>query len=356
MKFSLRFLKFTFFLCIVSAHAGEIRMTQKECGDVDIRDRMEPDMAQFFSEPRDQDSIGWCYGFTAADLMTAEYRTPVSAINTSALYNRDERGNFFMRIGRGIEDLFTDSLLETHEGGYTKKAIKAAMDSPKLCSEDDLPFDTNYPQQTIKEIYTLEQLQKVLREEYNKETNRLSSDGCFYLDIQMNQLALLSGADQGTIASELINNNINEVLANILDKSCNSKNGIIPVKKKVRKKSRPILHRTGNNDNFHKKRDHERRTRKWFSNMVDTLKKGKPLGIDYNVKHVTGDSGMHASVVMATRWKDGKCQVKIRNSWGASCAYYEKSEIESCNRSEGSYWVSDEKFIEMATNYTYIDD
>jgi hypothetical protein len=84
------------------------------------------------------------------------------------------------------------------------------------------------------------------------------------------------------------------------------------------------------------------------------LNNGKPVGISYNVKYVAPFSGFHASTVIARRWNNGRCEYKVRNSWGRSCSSYLK-EIE-CNRWEGSYWVKDETFYKMAISFTAIDD
>ena len=70
-------------------------LTQEQCTLVDIRRDQNPQLKEFFSPPRNQGLIGWCYGFAAADLLSVEAGTPVSAAHTSAIFNNNDPAGIF---------------------------------------------------------------------------------------------------------------------------------------------------------------------------------------------------------------------------------------------------------------------
>ena len=93
---------------------------------------------------------------------------------------------------------------------------------------------------------------------------------------------------------------------------------------------------------------------KLFLNRVSNLlQNGKPLEITYDVKHYTHSSGLHSSVLTGRRWYNGKCQFKIRNSWGKSCASY--NSLVNCEKETGSFWVNDEQFVKGTRATSYIE-
>jgi hypothetical protein len=59
-------------------------------------------------------------------------------------------------------------------------------------------------------------------------------------------------------------------------------------------------------------------------------------------------------VITGRRWSEGKCQFKVRNSWGQDCSVYDPSVIEGCNEAEGSFWLSDDELLEISYNINFI--
>lgn len=321
-----------FLLLILSTfHAkANLILNQDQCQAVDIRD-VNPGLREHFSTPRDQDSIGWCYGFAAADLLTAKLGTPVSAIHMSALYNRNIDRNFFLRTGHDIFQALRGNPMETYEGGTIGRSLKEALRNGTVCTEEQLPFDANYFGGTRGDLLDLETLRTRVRETPDEEracemVESLRPDGIF------------GNSDFSQISEVLGRGRLNGGLEAIVSAAC--KESPLSVGDfKVRSKNKP-------------RRRNGRPGREYVDAIGTALAAGKPVGISYNPRRVTGSDGAHASSVIARRWLNGKCQYKVRNSWGAICPYVTGIE---CDEPEGSFWVNDEDFHEMVRSITYLE-
>lgn len=322
----------------------KITIPKSMCENVDMRDN-NPQFADFFSSPRSQDSIGWCYGFSAADLLSAELGKPVSAAHASILYNKKVQGNFFWRLAYKFQSSEFD---EVYEGGFAKKALKLMQKNKKVCLEEDLPFDENYSGELERLIKELESLKGYLKSKIRtvktkcRKVSEFLSEN-YGLNISVNELY-----------SALVSENLNIVLDEIAKKQCAGKEVEVP-KLKVRKRSMPRMSRFSNESHDEAQRRFVKRMTSFFNIIDNKLKDGKPVEVSYNVKHVTNFKGLHSSVVTGRRWHNGRCEFKVRNSWGRSCYSYDNSEISQCDREEGAFWVADQKFYEMVNNITYID-
>jgi hypothetical protein len=81
------------------------------------------------------------------------------------------------------------------------------------------------------------------------------------------------------------------------------------------------------------------------------LNQGKPIAVSYDVSQVSNLKGGHVS--LAREWRNNRCEYKIRNSWGKTC--HSCSSGVECIQEEGSFWLSDEKFFQIMTTYTYLE-
>lgn len=329
--------------------AVEVAVPKSQCTDVDIRDGKSQKLRDHFTRPRDQDSIGWCYGFAAADLITAEVGEPVSSYHTSSLFNEKIDSSLFWRLNYSIYGLFSEgSFGEVYEGGWVDKAINAAVKSGEICKEEDWPFDAQMYKEVYSGIQAFESIRKRLSEEdpdvakaCGEIESILSARPYFNLEVE-------------EVLFQLENNNLNKSLAKMAAQSCGEGQLSMP-KFEVKESSRPRLNSSVRRGEPRAVKRYIKNIQKHFGKVNDQLEAGKPLAIDYNVKHVTRQDGLHASVLTARRWRNGKCEYKIRNSWGRGCASYTSSEITGCDYGEGSFWVTDQKLYEMADNFTYIE-
>lgn len=331
-----------------TSFANEYKIQQADCSSTDVRDH-HPQLRELFSTPRDQDSIGWCYGFAAADLLSVEAGRPVSASHVSAIFNKSVAKSFLWKIGYGLGNFFMENSFETvYEGGYVDKAIKEAMKESSVCTEDDMPFSRRYPDDLYRLIRRIEGIKRSVH-----DRSMSSEKACESLENVLNDTFFDSQAEKEKLILSLLENDLNIVLSEMMDEQCKDKR-IALSKKKIKNYTKPnkASSHTDRYNNHNDSQDVE----KYLKTINGLLDKGKPLGISYNVKHITSYSGLHASVVTARRWNSvqGRCEYKIRNSWGTGCGSY-KTDID-CEYNEGSFWVSDEKFYKMADTLTAIPD
>lgn len=339
--------KTIFLLLIIATHAVAnderiISIPQHMCSDVDVRE-VRPALDDIFSVPRNQGLIGWCYGFAAADLISAEVGVSVSSAHVSSIYNKKVASNFFWRIGYSIGDLFKkDDMGEVYEGGFISKAIKNTLSSGSVCREGDIPYDKKYLGQFRDIMQGLDELSHRLEKNRITHTEALAELKVF-LDED-----LFPTVDYEQVLEDIQKKNLNKVVEGIMRANCGENLVSLP-KMKVKNKSKPRLSQE-TEDRFNSS---VRRIGKYFRALNEKLESGKPVGISYNVKRVTRQSGGHASVVIGRRWKNNQCEYQIRNSWGDSCRSY-KEGIE-CDEKSGSFWVSDDTLYKMSKSITYIE-
>lgn len=305
----------TFVLALPLGHASSYKLPQSDCSDVDIRDK-HPKLREHFSTPADQGSIGWCYGYSAADLLSVEAGVALSPSHVSSIYNSSIRSSFFWKAAYDIRTLFTGR--EAYEGGFIGKALREAMEANPVCEHNRIDKYTHL-------IGMLEVAKLRIR---NKEISH--EVAC---EIIQNSLPNIN-IDTENFMSDFVSKNINDTLESMLRQNCQTVS--IP-QKKTKVLYKPLL--------WGKK--------KYVNQVNNLLNAGKPLGVSYNVSHISDKlSGYHASTVIGRRWNNGRCEYNIRNTWGRLCEY--KPGIE-CNQDDGSYWVKDEDFYKLALNFTYLE-
>lgn len=312
-------MKFLILLILIStiplSSASSYKLKQKDCTDIDIRDK-HPHLREHFSTPADQGSIGWCYGYSAADLLTVEAGVPLSPSHVSSVYNSSIRSNFFWKAAYDIRTLFSGR--ETYEGGFIGKALREAMKANPVCEHNKIDEYTHL-------IGMLEVAKLRIK---NKEISHEAM--CAIIQHSLPNINI----DTENFMSDFISKNINDTLESMLRQNCQTVN--IP-QKETKVLYKPLL--------WGKK--------KYVDKVNDLLTSGKPLGVSYNVNHISEKlSGYHASTVIGRRWNNGRCEYNIRNTWGRLCEY--KPGIE-CNQDDGSYWVKDEDFYKLALNFTYLE-
>lgn len=302
-------------LSVQLSFASAYKLSKSQCSNVDIRDK-HPHLREHFSTPADQGSIGWCYGYSAADLLTVEAGVPLSPSHVSSVYNSSVRSNILWRLGYNIHSLFTGR--ETYEGGFIGKAAREAMKANPICEHNRIDKFTHV-------IGMLEVTKNRVR------ANEISEEeACAFIQSSLPNV----NVQTEKFMQDFISKNLNDTLESMLRENCKTVN--IP-KRETKVLYRPFL--------FGKK--------KYADQVNNLLNSGKPLGVSYNVGNISDKlSGYHASTVIGRRWNNGKCEYNIRNTWGRLCSY--KDGIE-CNRDDGSYWVKDEDFFKLALNFTYLE-
>ncbi|MDD4975959.1 MAG: hypothetical protein PHY93_16500 [Bacteriovorax sp.] len=333
----MRFQIITIILSGVICQLAYGQLTQEECTKQDVRDK-NPQLKDFFSTPRDQDSIGWCYAFAAADLLSVAAGTPVSSMHASAIYNKSISNNFFWSTIYGINDLFKDrKLKDIYEGGYVDKALNETLDAGNICTEKELPFDSDYNQETYRTIKALEELKQDVQNEIS------FTDFCTKMSNILPR-SPFTNVDLMNLYQAMLGNELNQALEEMMANSCQGIKVKIP-DFKTQSIDKPFFSFFNQSKND------------YFKKIGEVLADGRPLAISYDVGKVlrrSDSGGGHASVIMARQWRNNKCEYKIRNSWGSICGYY-REDIE-CNRNEGSFWVDEDTFYEMVIDIDYISN
>ena len=305
-------------------------LEQAECTPTDIRAtnpkiQSNPEMVKFFSTPRDQGSIGWCYAFASADLLSAEIGQPVSGMHAAIINNVSQKKKITASLGIGRGNKSFD---EVYEAGVPKDTINEIVKNGYICSEKDLPYDSAYTDQVYHLIKALENFKS-----YDMNEAQLCHQMEFFVDTH--DLSI----DAKVIAKSLMEDNLNQTLEKISIQQC--KNKMLPVPKLTTKTT--LVPKVG-----------KKSAKNFLGDTNAILDQGKPIEITYNIKHYLyeGMKGWHSSVLIGRRWHKGVCQYQIRNSWGQSCELY-NSKVE-CDLRSGTFWVNDELFVKATTHTRHI--
>lgn len=327
---------------------------KSSCSNVDNR---KPPLATLNSDGsvkknnmRNQDSIGWCYAYTAADMIGHKTGKNVSAIDIANAYNEGS-----------ISDWFSNNE-STMEGGYIEDAANVAIDRG-LCYESQLPSDdytfSTKSEDLMDELKAIEKLYDV----YNKKVTYVA-EGYFYNSRVKKTGESFTNAHNGfkndiqcgKIASDWdqLFNNLN--IYGFMDaiKHATSANDFID---RLIKKNCTPRYKAGNLS------FDSMSAGVWYgkddvmSKIDSRLKKGEVLGISYKStilkdKYDHSD-GNHASLVVARKFNSstGSCEYLIRNSWGTGCSSYD----DDYKCTQGNIWVPEEYFRQATYGVTYAD-
>jgi hypothetical protein len=324
---------------LLGLKAPERPKRSPSCSDLDILATnpklKSQQMKQHFSTPRNQDSMGWCYAFAAADLLSAELGTPVSSLHVSLLFNEHVQENvlnhFDSRIGLILKNYRANEILTS---GYADIALMAAFRNKWVCPENKLPFDRQYGETKtlLKDLEKLKSLQL---------NDKLSQDQlCQELQSSL-PLHGIQIPDYKSLAKTFIEDELNQTMAKIAQTHCSGK-GIAVPKLMVKTLTWDPTKRS------QKKKDA-------MKTIDQVLNKGKPLSVVFNMSAYApfaSDEFNHVITVVGRRWKNDRCEYKIRNSWGKGCGSFHR-DID-CLPEEGSFWISGEDLGQSGKEISYI--
>lgn len=327
--------------CFVEASSNRSYIEKEaNCSNIDITDS-KPQLKEHFKNPRDQAAIGWCNGFTSADLLTWEIGTPVSATHVSLLFNRKKA----LHIERAptqeklkLQKEYIDNFESILEGGAIHETINAVVSNRYVCTEKDLPYDYNGLDDTRQILKTIEKHHKLILE--GKNIKKECPDPDHNHNFHGNRHSIDKAIERAN------NQNLNVTLANAISIACGGKSLRVP-------RLRPKVKEKPKNSSVRYNTNSQSALRKYQNEIDNLLNKNKPVAISYENGFVQTIEGKHASIVTARRMKNGVCQYKVRNAFGKTCFAY-KPNVE-CVQNEGAFWVDKKTFFEMQLGYTYIE-
>lgn len=316
--------------------------SEKECKDIDIREQnpiisQNPEIKKYFTKAKNQGSMGWCFAFTAADLITASIGKPISSLHMSLIYNGEEMSDSMSYL-RYKYDLLEKKLLpgkykfdEIATGGFVNEAINRASGG-YLCLEENLPF-------SYEDDNTYFALRKL--EDFKQKTLESNQDNAEYLcEIVKNLFPkhTFNKKELLRIGEDVLRRNLNSVLKDAAKRVCAGK--MIKIPKLIGVRIEKDSHPYNKNYNYLKA----------INNLLD---QGKPLAVGYELEQISSTEGSHSSIILARKWINGSCKYLVRNSWGNSCGVL-ISKVVDCNKETGTFWIKDKDLNEISSSFNYI--
>lgn len=294
---------------------------------------------------RDQDSIGWCYGFTAADLLThylyktkarevirpdrkADYRGrdyAVSAVGMSVIFNSEKNADYYKNIGvvRNSKELaqkYKKSVVA--ESGNINDALMAAKENG-FCFEKNLPSE-NFgfvldSRCAAKGACNLKEMLENVFDSANK---------CKTCVPNMALQKFFPTLNERMISSVLSISERTSAIDRLVGVACQKR-----FEKHLISDNEPVIKYATLNDPSSKtfQKGFKINTPNDLMNQLDAnLDRGTPVGIayfaDFLVKENAGHGSPHASSIVGKRFNPSTCEVEyiLRNSWGSHCDIYNK--------------------------------
>ncbi len=306
--------------------------------------RTDSKMGRFWKTPRNQDGMGWCYAFPAADLVSEVINAPASAAYMSYKYNETAKWDFsWIWRYTGVPE----SALEIEEGGFTRDAVKNIQNAG-ACLESALPSEsqhTIYAHSALKQaMQDLIELRKIIE---NKKLKRREFIDCVECRKKIQSQAGLQNFFPNLKAEELYDviqansaSSINSMIHSLSEKFCMASRKPFPSHRKVQ------IHRRGlNSDDT------------TFALIDRLLKQKKPVAFSTPLALIDNTRpGQHAMTIIARQKRGGQCKYLVRNSWGRGCSYYPVKEVfDDCVADQGAVWVTKERLNLFMEDVTYVD-
>jgi hypothetical protein len=276
-------------------------------------------------KPKNQDTVGWCYAYTASDLIAHATGKNPSAVHAALLFN----------------DTFWSKLKGLKEGGYINVAL-SEMISEGICLEKDMPSNNYHFSLYGYDLGNIFKQVLELRKNYQEHqitAKEIKNDLCSknkYIVGDLKQI--FPGLAPDDLAIILSKGSSNTAFKRIADKTC-------PVIRDDNLKALSVITET--------------KDEAMFTVLDQQLSKGNIVGIDYasSVLHnykVEQEHANHASSIVGRRFnaQSNSCEYLIRNSNGIDCSSY-SAEYE-CH--SGHIWIGEDylKFNRAIKKVTYV--
>ena len=306
--------------------------TKSNCKARDYRSKLPP--------TRDQDSMGWCFAFTAADLLSFKSGkgrdNPISAMDLSTSHF-----NSPLVVQAIMDNIGYETPTSQTRGGWTPKVLGQAL-REGACLEKD------FPSQDFLISKTYIKLKKLLAqiESYSTQTQAICQDCESNLDSEIASAvqAIVPNVDPDVAVRTVRSVGPDKIIYALKKLACKNKvkfpfksvttyrtTYTVPPKLKPEEKEAAI------------------------AKVQEQLNNGNIVAFHYNAKVLSHDikSGNHASSIVAQRWNEAtnKCEFLVRNSWGRTCHYYYKGY--DCE--EGHIWIPAKNLMGATSEVIYIN-
>lgn len=339
---------------LLSFHAAHA-LDQYSCTTIDdINDKMGP--------VRHQGDMGWCYAHVAADMLTAKFKTYpgyTSASQLAMIYNFSYEENLDAQ-GGDIANALKIALRVIQPTDSSSELIKYGY-CPDSLENDAL---TMGPQTSLStKIAKLKQL----KANYDAGKYDKSKNDLFWQQYNEHktQGSILSKMNESHFMNMLNKSTPRNFLLHFADMMCG------PYRNYNERKDLNVIR-------HHRTATYTLRVTGQPSCTIPVeydlltdihreLQNRNVTGIGFHANFIqpggnlSQKSFMHANAVVGRRWKNGSCQLRLRNTWGTACEYTDEkgqrkpvysSYVQECDK--GTIWVKEKDLAQTLDTVTYI--
>jgi len=287
-----------------------VRQAAQTCGGGLTRD-----MSDKFGPVRDQGNLGWCFAFSAADLLSHRFGKRISAADVASTY-----------YDGGADDFLTNFFGQrpsANSGGFAAEAMQKAI-KRGLCLEDRFRSEVNGRAGLARALSRIERMR-----------NRLLMDrNCIDALKVFPQMQAQDVIDIAAASARA------DVIDNLSNKNCAPRIAATNI-------STVSVRATSSQDKEN-----------LFEHINNQLTALKPIEISYNANILYSpdfhDSKLafHSSVLVGRRFNPNsrQCEYLIRNSYGPGCEQYH--DWLKCKR--GNVWVPAANLAKGLRNVSYL--
>jgi Tfp pilus assembly protein PilZ len=332
--------------------------TPESCGYVNLSEQLGP--------VRDQGDIGWCYANSAADLLTAKFKTGsrgvMSADQLAIIYNYSKKSPLSSEAGVTSETLKL-ALQLPHNPTTTEELLSYGFCPTSL---EDEAFKMGPATSLTTKIARLKELKNLfdLGRTSHEKNQLFWSTYRSYVEqgsvlVKIPETFFLRVLEKSTAENFLL------YFADLMcgqERSYNANSKLVVVDHP--KQITYIISRKSVGDCS------VMQTYDLLSEIHHELSSKKNIlsaNIGSNLIQINGNlekpSSGHAVTVVGREWRNGSCQIIIRNSWGTQCDYRNSSGktaslyskyVQKCE--SGNLWVKEDDFYLALNGITYITE
>ncbi|WP_413580776.1 C1 family peptidase [Bdellovibrio sp. HCB288] len=298
---------------------------KKSCSPVDMSKDMPP--------IRNQDSVGWCYAFTAADLLSYKTKKNISAADIAL----EDQNNWIDSIERG----FKGSTAADFKGGWVDHSLKS-MQKKGLCLETDLSSEDNSGGTFADSLRSLDSWGRASIAAKSRDCNNLYAES----------KRLFPGSTLSDLQEVVKTSSKRDFINNLREKSCKR----IPAKYEV-----VTMTKQGFHSKIYDKLNRSRPEKDYAQALDEQLSSKNPVGVSIDANGFSDrrspaltydNSAPHAVSVVGRRFNEstGQCEYLLRNSYGAGCSGYD-STLE-CTK--GMIWMPKPDLMSRTWGLSYV--
>lgn len=309
------------------------------------------DVSQPLGPLRNQGNIGWCYANVAADLMTFRFQDQLNGDRASAGYIALTFNQFRLLRPNDDAGLVSVAMMFSQLNGLC----------PQGFQEQAL---ARSPFKTIREqINALVEL----KETYDQRKKLgLSVDDFKLLDTYIKSESYINRLSDQELKTLLDKSSVRSFPRHLVSYMC------APYAIDLPKDIHKIRFQFGVIEgwkkivpSFIKNRELTPSKKLGRQDLIkeihNELNKKNMIAISYDTRIFLNEEqakakkpGLHASSIVGRRWENGKCELKLRNSWGANCAPYTNLNLKGkCDPQTGYVWIPDTLLMQTVSDVVY---